>query len=202
MKRNQKGFGAVEVLLLLILLSIVGFTGYYVYHTKNNTDSTLNSAAATGATQPASSALTLQDAVTHTKVVYSSWENGTTKGTKLSDDSAWAQNPDNTISALDLQLINANKSWFTPAFVTQANNYQTSNTTPPGFGLLACQGGIAYFHNGSVKVTGDKLENKVAFVNVSYDQGMTGVTTIHVPVTLKDVSGKWAIDSIDLSDCS
>jgi hypothetical protein len=45
MKRNQKGFGAVEGLLFLILLSILGFTGYYVYHTSKNTNSTYNNAA-------------------------------------------------------------------------------------------------------------------------------------------------------------
>src|SRR4051812_11527785 len=53
MKRNQKGFGAVEGLLLLILLSILGFTGYYVYHTRNNTNSNYNNAAKSTSNTPA-----------------------------------------------------------------------------------------------------------------------------------------------------
>jgi hypothetical protein len=48
MKINQKGFGAVEGLLILILVSILGFTGYYVYHSRNNATSTYNNAASTG----------------------------------------------------------------------------------------------------------------------------------------------------------
>ena len=47
MKNNQKGFGAVEGLLVLILVSILGFTGYYVYHTQNNANSSYNSASDT-----------------------------------------------------------------------------------------------------------------------------------------------------------
>ena len=52
MKRNQKGFGAVEGLLLLILLSILGFTSYYVYHTRNNTSSTYNKSVSSSNSTP------------------------------------------------------------------------------------------------------------------------------------------------------
>jgi hypothetical protein len=47
MKSNQKGFGAIEGLLVLIIIGLVGFIGYYVYHTKNSTNSTYNNAAKT-----------------------------------------------------------------------------------------------------------------------------------------------------------
>jgi sensor histidine kinase regulating citrate/malate metabolism len=47
MKNNQKGFGAVEEMLLIIIVLLVGFIGYYVYHTKNNTNSTYNATAKT-----------------------------------------------------------------------------------------------------------------------------------------------------------
>jgi plastocyanin len=36
MKMNQKGFGVLELLLLLILVSIVGFGGYYVWNTNDD----------------------------------------------------------------------------------------------------------------------------------------------------------------------
>jgi plastocyanin len=36
MRKNQKGFGALEILLLLILISIVSFGSYYVWHNNRN----------------------------------------------------------------------------------------------------------------------------------------------------------------------
>jgi hypothetical protein len=47
MKKNQKGFGAIEGLLILVITIIIGFAGWYVWHTKNNTNSTYSSTANT-----------------------------------------------------------------------------------------------------------------------------------------------------------
>lgn len=47
MKNNQKGFGAVEGMLLIIIVLLVGFVGYYVYQTKNSANSTNNNASKT-----------------------------------------------------------------------------------------------------------------------------------------------------------
>lgn len=44
-KLNQKGFSAVEGLLIVIIVLLVGFIGYYVWHTQKNTNDTLNSAS-------------------------------------------------------------------------------------------------------------------------------------------------------------
>jgi hypothetical protein len=52
MKNNQKGFGAVEGLLLIIIILLVGFIGYYVYHTKNNTNSAYNKAPSSNNSTP------------------------------------------------------------------------------------------------------------------------------------------------------
>ncbi|HSW78416.1 MAG TPA: hypothetical protein VLF88_00140 [Candidatus Babeliales bacterium] len=41
MKINQKGFGAVEGILVLIIVGLLCFIGWYVYDTKNKTDQTL-----------------------------------------------------------------------------------------------------------------------------------------------------------------
>jgi hypothetical protein len=56
MKINQKGFGAVEGLLVLILISILGFTGYYVYHSQKSSDSSYKNAANVSSSTPTSSA--------------------------------------------------------------------------------------------------------------------------------------------------
>lgn len=45
MKRLQKGFTTIEVLLLLIILAIIGGTGYYVWHSRQQADQTLNTAS-------------------------------------------------------------------------------------------------------------------------------------------------------------
>jgi hypothetical protein len=55
MRHNQKGFGAVEGLLILILLSILGFTGYYVYHSQQNTNKTYDTAAKASGTPSSNS---------------------------------------------------------------------------------------------------------------------------------------------------
>lgn len=41
MKKNQKGFGVVETLLILVILGLIGFSGWYVWHVKQTTDKNL-----------------------------------------------------------------------------------------------------------------------------------------------------------------
>jgi len=60
MKRDQKGFGAVEGMLLVIIVLLVGFIGYYVYHTKNNTNSSYNNAASANNSTPATNSSLLK----------------------------------------------------------------------------------------------------------------------------------------------
>jgi len=50
MKLNQKGFGLIEVLLILILMSIVGFAGWYVgsKDSKNKSQNASNETAKVG----------------------------------------------------------------------------------------------------------------------------------------------------------
>jgi hypothetical protein len=45
MGNSQKGFAALEVLLILIIIAIIGGTGYFVWHSKSQTDKALNNAA-------------------------------------------------------------------------------------------------------------------------------------------------------------
>jgi predicted negative regulator of RcsB-dependent stress response len=53
MKKNQKGFSAVEAVLILVIVGLIGFVGWYVWHSKNNIDnsykktSELNSSVST-----------------------------------------------------------------------------------------------------------------------------------------------------------
>jgi hypothetical protein len=47
MKKNQKGFSAVEGLLILVIAGLIGFVGWYVWQAKNNADDNLSSATET-----------------------------------------------------------------------------------------------------------------------------------------------------------
>lgn len=47
MKKPQKGFSAVEGLLIVIAITLVAFVGYYVWHTQNQTNKTLDITAKT-----------------------------------------------------------------------------------------------------------------------------------------------------------
>jgi type II secretory pathway pseudopilin PulG len=44
MKKNQKGFSHVEILLLIVIVGIIGFVGWYVLRSVNQADKNLNSA--------------------------------------------------------------------------------------------------------------------------------------------------------------
>ncbi len=42
MKNNQKGFGAIEALLIIVLAGIIGFTGWYVYNANHKVSDNLS----------------------------------------------------------------------------------------------------------------------------------------------------------------
>lgn len=51
MKKNEKGFGAVEALLVLVIVAVLGFVGWYVWHNRaTNTAPTTTSASASKVT--------------------------------------------------------------------------------------------------------------------------------------------------------
>lgn len=48
--QNERGFGAIEALLVLTIVGILGFTGYFVWHAKQNSDKLLHQATSSLAT--------------------------------------------------------------------------------------------------------------------------------------------------------
>lgn len=46
-KKNQKGFAAVEAVLILVIVALVGFVAWYAFHTKNSANNTYNNAGNT-----------------------------------------------------------------------------------------------------------------------------------------------------------
>lgn len=47
LSKTQRGFSAVESLLIVVILGLVGFTGWFVYHSKQTADKTLASSNST-----------------------------------------------------------------------------------------------------------------------------------------------------------
>lgn len=64
--KSQKGFSAVETILLVIIVGLIGFTGWYVYTTQQNTNDSLDTAASTSdvtaTNQQAAKYLTIKEA--------------------------------------------------------------------------------------------------------------------------------------------
>lgn len=46
-KRNQRGSGQLEILLLVVIVAAIAGVGWYVYNTKQTSDKSLNAAAST-----------------------------------------------------------------------------------------------------------------------------------------------------------
>lgn len=50
---NQKGFTAIEAILILVIIAVIGGTGYYVYHANKKTNDTLDAAGKSSQSSPA-----------------------------------------------------------------------------------------------------------------------------------------------------
>ncbi|HVX48388.1 MAG TPA: hypothetical protein VHA05_03465 [Candidatus Saccharimonadales bacterium] len=51
-KTNQKGFAAVEAILIVVIIAIVAGTGYYVYHTNKKSSDTLDTSSKVAQSSP------------------------------------------------------------------------------------------------------------------------------------------------------
>lgn len=102
-KLNQKGFSAVEALLVIIILLLIGFTGYYVWHSQHETNKTYASAAKT-----AQSSAGKQAADTTGTVVIKEWGVEAPYSGSLSLSYAIGQGTDTNSAAFSsTQLTNA-----------------------------------------------------------------------------------------------
>ncbi|MEK7059705.1 MAG: hypothetical protein AAB971_03035 [Patescibacteria group bacterium] len=57
-KFNQRGFAAVETILIIVIVAIIGGAGYFVYSSNKKTNDTLNSAAKVAQSSPDSNTKT------------------------------------------------------------------------------------------------------------------------------------------------
>lgn len=75
--KNQRGFAAIEAVLILVIVALVVGTGIYVYHAKHNADKTLNAASSASST-------TASTKTTTKSSPYAGWKTYTLKKEKLS----------------------------------------------------------------------------------------------------------------------
>jgi Tfp pilus assembly protein PilV len=183
--KNQRGFAVVEAVLAVLLVAAIGSTGYFAYKAHQNKStpvaatSSIKSTASTSSTSStATPTPSLADAVTVAQTAFNEY--------------ASQANTSNGLQGMD--FINAHKTWFTTNFINTAS----ANGSSTSGNYLICYNGSAFLD--SVTVSGGSLAGQTATVSASESvQGTAGAYVL--PVTLKVVSGAWAIDSIDFSSC-
>jgi Tfp pilus assembly protein PilE len=87
LKNNQKGFTAVEGLLIVLILVVIGAVGYMVYHNNHKTSNT--------ASKTTTSASSSSNKSTTTPNPYAGWKSDTTSlsGLSFQYPSTWTVNP-------------------------------------------------------------------------------------------------------------
>lgn len=122
LKNNQKGFGAIEILLALIFIAIVAFIGVYVVHNHNSTKPTASKTTSkTSTTAPTTTATT---PTTHTAQEATSFVQ-----TTYNDYLAAIKNAGtNNTQPLGLVGLAAVQSSLTSSFYTQAAASQNGSS--------------------------------------------------------------------------
>jgi hypothetical protein len=179
MKRNQKGFGAVEGLLILIIVLLIGFIGYYVYHTSNSANSSYNNAANASAT---TSIAPKNDAKT---VV----------GAKAKDTLTKLWNHPASDSIHSYVAAHISDGLFTSNFKSLVDSGKYDNT---GGNPITCTNGIApdHFDIGTVSLQGDTAT--VTLINA----GSNGAHdwSYNPTPTMKYLDGNWAVDNFECAN--
>lgn len=70
--KNEKGFSAVEGLLIILVVAVIGFGGYYVWHTQHKAKPTV-AITTKSATKPATSTKTTTPTPTQKYITISAW---------------------------------------------------------------------------------------------------------------------------------
>jgi uncharacterized protein (UPF0333 family) len=157
-KLNSKGFGAVEVVILIVVIGVVAFGAYYVGHRTKSNDKTV--------TSPATSA----NAKTSTST--------TTTATPASDTTAYV-----TIKEWNVKIPQNNvPQGFAYEVTSKVNNHVVFNSTDlkaagctlDGYGFIVARGTGAEVYNAE---DGSKSTFKSA-----YDQYHANASTFHMHV--------------------
>lgn len=153
MKKTQKGFSAIEAVLVLVIIALLGFVVWYVFHTKSSTDNTYGNVSNTQTTpQTSTAAKPVVQTKTDSKI-----------GKYLADGNGMAlytynQDTDNTSNCTDSCLSN----W--PAYKATS-----TSSLPANVGTInRADGTVQYTYNkkplytftgdSAGKVTGNGIE--------------------------------------------
>ncbi|MGC1177274.1 MAG: hypothetical protein WA843_04350 [Candidatus Saccharimonadales bacterium] len=174
MKKNQSGFGYIEVLLSIIALCLIVFVGYYIYHAhtsktaKNNTSTT----STTTVKKPSVSDpnLIADAAAAQTKTIYDDYYAKLEAGDDVST------------------YFDNHPQYFTSRF-TQV----VDNTTGQGNPMI-CGQQLTY---DSLSVSNPVLSGSTAVVTVNENFNDASQQGNSVKVTMAYQSGKWLLDGTD-----
>jgi hypothetical protein len=175
---NQKGFSAVEGLLVTIIVILVVFVSYYVWHTQKETNKTLNAATSTAQASPPKQApiakFTPTQAVNFVQTTYDAYLAAITQGN--AQNSANQSSSNQSLQAIGLAAV---KQDLSPAFEKQIGpavagkddvgcalyavdkytaSLTNSNTTKADVAVAIISGGST---NGTINVSVDLGTHKI-----------------------------------------
>jgi hypothetical protein len=161
MRHNQKGFSAVEGLLLVIALTLVGFVGYYVWSKNQDTDT---KTSVTPSARPSPSPVTPPASTTYTSKLYPKLSFAVPSGWKVDEpaDFKASQRFDTGSADADITVSNSSTKLvmkFTTVFITGFEGYSCTKVSD-----LAAVGnvlrykskeGIVVYREGLIKTDKD-----------------------------------------------
>jgi Tfp pilus assembly protein PilE len=137
MKRNENGFSAVEVILLLVIVSLIGVVGFMVYKNHNKTSNSTTTASTT------------KSSTTPTKATpdpYAGWQSYSDSHVSFKYPSGWQMGNGDKYATVGLGVTSPN---FTSTAFTTADN-----TAPVALFLqLSTNSSTVYCSNDPCKVT-------------------------------------------------
>jgi hypothetical protein len=178
--KNQKGFSAVEGLLVLVIIGLVVFIGWYVWHSKNATDKTLSSANKASTSSSATKPTTQKQAVGSlgdAKVQAEKVGNSLLAASKSTTDA----NPPKTYVA-----AHANDGQFTSTFASSVNRGEAFKD-----GALCTNN----FDFDSFMASDASISSKSATVTLLQTaSGNTSYWSTHPKLTLVYANNTWSVD--------
>jgi cytoskeletal protein RodZ len=178
--KNQKGFGAVEGLLIFVIVGLIAFIGWYVWHSKNAADKTLSAANKASTSSSTTKPTTQKEAVG-----------------SLDDAKAQAEKVGNSLLAASKSTTDANppKTYvaahasdgqFTSTFVSSVNSGEAFKN-----GALCTNN----FDFDSFTASDASISGKSTTVTLLQTvSGNTSYWSTHPKLTLVYANNTWSVD--------
>jgi Tfp pilus assembly protein PilV len=175
-KLDQKGFTAIEAVLILVILAIIGGTGYFVYHATKNSNKTLDTASNNSQSVQKQQPLT---GVQATAKVQKTYDTYLAAEQKALAKNATANAPD-TVQPVQVAGLAAVKSDLSPDFYNQVAPAKAGKDD------IGCALYAVDSYKASLVSEASNKKTAVVGVDISAGDSVNGTIT----VTLNLLTGK------------